>query len=167
MDKTKTLLVLRHAKSSWEEPDKQDFDRALKSRGLNDIRVLAREIRSKVNNLDAIFSSPANRAIHTAILFSLTVGFPLEKIRITKNLYETDEHQLEKFVKEFLDDLNTVMIVGHNPTLTDFVNLFLKESIYNIPTSGFIGLIFSSTKWKKIDEGSLISSFFHFPKEFQ
>jgi phosphohistidine phosphatase len=167
MDKPKTLLVLRHAKSTWDEPDKQDLDRALKTRGLNDIKLLAREVQPTVINLDTIFSSPANRAIHTAILFSLTVGFPLEKICITKKLYETDEYQLEEFVKGFSDDLNTVMIVGHNPTSTDFVNLFLNETIYNIPTSGLVGLSFSSTKWMKIGKSSLLSSFFHFPKEFQ
>lgn len=167
MDNSKTLIILRHAKSSWAEPGVQDFDRSLESRGVKDITMMAGKVKAKVSELEAIFSSPAERAIHTAMLFAQTVGFPQLKIRVRKDLYTVGHLQFRDMVKAFNNDLSTVMVVGHNPTLTDFVNLFLDRPIDNVPTSGIVGLTFSAKKWEDIEQKTLISSFFHYPKEFR
>ncbi len=160
----KTLYILRHAKSSWDEPEKSDFDRSLKMRGINDVKLLAKKVKGDTDGIDLIISSPANRAIHTAILFAQAVGFPMDKLLIKENLYETTELEVQKLVKSLPDNLNKVMIVGHNPTSTHFTNLFLKETIFNIPTSGLVGLTFSVDKWVDIERGNLCASFFDFPK---
>lgn len=167
MGNSKTLIVLRHAKSSWEETDKSDFDRALKDRGIKEICLLAQAVKETLGGIDTIFSSPANRAIHTAILFAQTIGFPTENIRIIEGLYETNELYVEGFVKSLPDEMKSVAIVGHNPTSTDFVNLFLEQGIDNIPTSGLVKLIFNTNSWKGISRSSLTSSFFDFPKNHQ
>lgn len=167
MDNSKTLIILRHAKSSWAESGVQDFDRSLEPRGVNDITMLAGKVKAKVSELEAIFSSPAERAIRTAMLFAQTVGFPQEKIRVRKDLYTVGCLQLWDMVKAFDNGLSTVMVVGHNPTLTDFVNLFLGRPIDNVPTSGIVGLTFSTENWEGIEQKTLISNFFHYPKEFR
>ncbi|HNV81486.1 MAG: histidine phosphatase family protein [Tenuifilaceae bacterium] len=167
MDNSKTLIILRHAKSSWAEPGVQDFDRSLEPKGVKDITMMAGKMKAKVSELEAIFSSPAERAIHTAMLFAQTVGFPQEKIHVRKDLYTVGHLQLRDMVKAFKNDLSTVMVVGHNPTLTDFVNLFLDRPIDNVPTSGIVGLTFSAKKWEGIEQKTLTSSFFHYPKEFR
>jgi len=136
-------------------------------RGINDIRLLGHEVKDRLGDIDIIFSSPANRAIHTAILFAQTVGFPLENIRIVESLYETNELYMEEFVKGLPNELNSIVVVGHNPTSTDFVNLFLNNSIDNIPTSGLVKLVFDTISWKGISKGVLKSSFFDYPKNHQ
>lgn len=161
---TKTLYILRHAKSSWDDSDKDDFDRPLKARGVEDIKILSKEIKEKIDGVDAVFSSPANRAIHTAILFAKAIGIPLERISISGNLYEASILDLQEFVKSLPDIIQSAVIVGHNPTLTDFVNGFIKQQIFNMPTSGFVKLCFKCASWPDISKTNLKSSFFDFPK---
>lgn len=166
MSKTKTLYVLRHAKSSWDELDKGDFDRPLKSRGIDDARRLAQILREELSDLDIVVSSPANRAIHTTILFCQTVGLPMEIIHINENIYESYEEDIERIVKSFPDEVSKAMIVGHNPTFTYFANRFLPNSIDNIPTSGIVKLEFSVNGWERIGKDKLVSHFFDFPKNY-
>ncbi len=161
----KTLYILRHAKSSWDEPDKNDIDRALISRGINDAIFMAKKLKNQLNDVDLIISSPANRAIHTAIIFSRITGISPEKIKIDANIYESTESGILKIVKHLPDDLMKIVIVGHNPTLTYFVNNFINESIDNIPTSGMVGMSFSIDSWKDISKNKLKSFFFEYPKK--
>lgn len=167
MENNKTLIILRHAKSTWDETGKADFDRALKEKGIQDIRTLASEVKGMLGKIDTIYSSPANRAIHTAILFAKGIGFPTERITIVDGLYETNEIRIFEFVKELPKESCNVVIVGHNPTSTDFVNMFLKDKIDNIPTSGIVKLTFDVRGWADISSHNLSSSFFDYPKNHQ
>jgi phosphohistidine phosphatase len=166
MEGQKTLIILRHAKSSWEENDKSDFDRVLKEKGIDDIRLLASNVKDNLPRIDIIFSSPANRAIHTAILFAISVGIPTDRIRIVEGLYDTNELRVDEFVKSLPDELTNVVVVGHNPTSTDFVNLFLKNKIDNIPTSGMVMLTFTVQSWRDISPKNLIASTFNHPNNY-
>ena len=166
MSKTKTLYVLRHAKSSWDEMDKNDFDRALKSRGIDDARKLAHIHRNELSDVDIVVSSPANRAIHTAILFCQTIGLPMQIIHINENIYESYEDEIERIVRAFPDEVSKAIIVGHNPTFTYFANRFLPNSIENIPTSGIVKLEFSAKSWENIAKNNLVSHFFDYPKNY-
>jgi len=163
----KELFVLRHAKSSWDEPNKDDIDRALTTRGINDAYSMANRIIKQLKAIDLIITSHANRAIHTSTIFAGIIDYPFDKIRITSNLYEVGEVQLMSFVKELPDELIRVLIVGHNPAFTNFVNRYLPKSIDNIPTAGVVGMSFNTSSWKGISQENLQSSFFEFPKKDQ
>ena len=163
MEKGKSLVLLRHAKSSWEEEGKSDFDRALKPRGINDIVKISGEVKSQLSDFDAIFSSSANRAIHTAILFAKTAGIPTEKIKIIDTLYETHVVNVLNFVRNLPNELQKVIVVGHNPTSTDFVNLFVDEQIDNLPTSGLVKIDFNAESWESISKQNVSNVIFRFP----
>lgn len=163
MEKGKSLVILRHAKSSWEEDDKSDFDRTLKPRGINDIVKIASEVKSQLSEFNAIFSSSANRAVHTAILFAKTVGIPTEKIRIIDSLYETHVVNVLNFVNALPNELQKVVIVGHNPTSTDFINLFVDEQIDNLPTSGLVKIDFNAESWESISKQNVSNIFIRVP----
>lgn len=163
----KKLFVLRHAKSSWDEPDKDDFDRALTTRGINDAYDMANRLKSRLNKVDLILTSYANRATHTATIFAGVIGFPFDKMKLSANLYEISEKQLVSLIQDLPNDLHSVIIVGHNPTFTYFVNRFLKSPIENIPTAGMVGMSFDTHNWKDISKENLHSSFFEFPKKEQ
>lgn len=150
------LFILRHAKSSWSEVDKSDKDRALKPKGIKDIAHLAKTVKETVKNLDLIITSPANRAIHTSILFAEGIGYPLDKIVINKKVYDADEATIHSLISNQSADIASVMIVGHNPTLSYFVNSFLPEPIFELPTSGFVCLYFDTPDWASIKKESLV-----------
>jgi len=163
MEKGKSLVILRHAKSSWDEEGKSDFDRVLKPRGITDIVKIASEVKPLLSGFNIIFSSSANRAIHTSILFAKTVGVPTEKIRIIDELYETNVVNLLNFVKSIPNELRKVVVVGHNPTSTDFVNLFIDEQIDNIPTSGLVKIDFNEVGWENISKQYVSNVDIRFP----
>ncbi len=149
------LFILRHAKSSWSEVDKSDRDRALKPKGIKDITTLAKTVRHTVKNVDSIITSPANRAIHTAILFAENASLAVEKIFIDRRVYEADEGVIKEIIAAQPNDVKSLMIVGHNPTLSYFVNSFLPEPIFELPTSGFVCLYFDSDDWATISKSTL------------
>jgi len=150
------LFILRHAKSSWSEVDKSDKDRALKPKGIKDIANLSKAVRDTVRNLDLIVTSPANRAVHTAVLFAEGINFPMEKISLNKKVYEADEAMIQEVISNQSADIKSLMIVGHNPTLSYFVNGFLPEAIFELPTSGFVCLYFDTPDWASIRKSALV-----------
>lgn len=150
------LFILRHAKSSWSEVDKSDKDRALKPKGIKDIANLAKTVKDTVKNLDLIVTSPANRAVHTSVLFAEGIGFPMEKILLNKKIYDADEAMIQEVISNQPADIKSLMIVGHNPTLSYFVNGFLPEPIFELPTSGFVCLYFDTADWASINKSSLV-----------
>lgn len=163
----KELFVLRHAKSSWDEPNVDDVDRSLIPRGINDAHSIANHQKKNLKEVDLILTSHANRATHTATIVAEVIGYPFDKIKLSSKLYEISETQLMSIVKALPDELTRVLIVGHNPTFTSFVNRFLKSAIDNIPTSGIVGLSFHVGSWTEISKDNLQSSFFEYPKKEQ
>jgi phosphohistidine phosphatase len=163
----KELFILRHAKSSWDEPDKDDVDRALTTRGIHDAYYMANQQKKLLKSVDLILTSHANRATHTATIFAGVIGYPFDKIKLLSNLYEISEDQLSSIAKALPNEFARVLIVGHNPTFTYFVNRYLPKPIDNIPTAGIVGMSFNTASWKDISKENLQSSFFEFPKKAQ
>jgi phosphohistidine phosphatase len=163
----KTLFILRHAKSSWDEPNKDDIDRALTIRGISDAQAVANRLKNQLQEIDLIITSHANRAIHTATIFAGVINYPFEQIRISSNLYESNEAKIKSLVRTLPDNVSKVMIVGHNPTFTSFANRYLQEQIDNVPTSGLVGIVFKIDKWNDISIEKVHSSLFEFPNKVQ
>ena len=163
--KYKELFVLRHAKSSWDDPNIDDIDRALTTRGIADAYSMANRLKKQLLGIDLILTSYANRAEHTATIFASTINYPVESIKITSNIYETSEVKLTTLIKELPNELSRVLIVGHNPTFTYFANRFLQSPIDNIPTTGIVGITFRIDTWNEISIDKVHSSFFEFPKK--
>ncbi|HWS60105.1 MAG TPA: histidine phosphatase family protein [Flavobacterium sp.] len=150
----KNLLLIRHAKSSWEEP-LQDFDRPLIQRGIDDAHLVANSSLKIIPFPPILFSSSARRARETAIIFSNTILYPLEKIFFRDDLYTFDENKLEKCIKSLSNDFENVILFGHNDGITNFVNKFGDIFIDNVPTSGLVWLQFETDLWEKINNGKI------------
>ena len=118
----KTLILVRHGKSSWEY-SVGDKDRPLLERGINDALLVSDKFHDVGLEIDSIFSSPANRALHTAMIFCRQMYFPLDKFQITEQLYDFSGNEVLGFVKELDNKLETVMIFGHNHA---FTYIFMK-----------------------------------------
>lgn len=163
MKQTKILHVVRHAKSSWDFDGTADIDRTLKERGIRNAYAVSRKM--KFGNLipEKILTSPAIRALHTAVIFARVFEYPLSKLELNQTLYESSAGSICDMLRVLDDDLRTVMIFGHNPEFTELVNLFVKNQIENLPTSGAATLEFNVTRWKDISRNNLVKELLIFP----
>lgn len=157
----KTIYLLRHAKSSWSDPSLDDFDRPLNNRGNRNAPFMANLFKEKNLPLECFVSSPALRAKVTAEVFAQTLGF--QNLQLDKRIYEASESELVTILEELLEIHNTVMLAGHNPTLTDVTNYLCSEVIANVPTSAFVGISVPSATLSK-HCGKLLM--FEYPKKY-
>ena len=148
----KNLILVRHAKSSWEAPLK-DIDRPLDQRGINDAHLVSTNCSKFIPQVYIIWSSPAKRASETAIIFAQNILYPIESIVFKPELYTFDENKLETVIKSCSNDFESVILFGHNEAITNFVNKFGDLFIDNVPTAGFVSLQFDTNDWGKIDKG--------------
>lgn len=109
----KTLIIVRHAKSSWEYPV-DDKDRPLKLRGIKDAHLVANYIQDKIKMPDVIYSSIANRALHTCAIYTRTLKYPYDKVHIKESMYDFGGSGLVATVKSCDDEVDTLMVFGHN-----------------------------------------------------
>lgn len=148
----KTLILVRHGKSSWEY-SVSDKDRPLQERGVNDALLVSNVLLAKNIEIDAVFSSPANRALHTCMIFLRQLEFPFEDLRIIEDLYDFSGDSDLEFIKNLDDSLQTVLIFGHNHAFTHLANSLGNTYIDNVPTSGLVQLNFEVEHWKSITQG--------------
>lgn len=158
----KELILVRHGKSSWEY-EVDDKDRPLKERGIRDARRVAEKLREENPKIDAVFSSPANRALHTSQIFLRVLGLPLELFSLSDALYDFSGESVMTFVHKLDNTLNTVLIFGHNYAFTNVANRWGTEAIGNVPTSGLVHLTFDVNSWDDISSG--ITKKTLFPKQ--
>ncbi|GEM_PF-54231 len=147
----KHLHILRHGKASWEYPELEDIDRPLLPKGVNNVMQVAELFHEKYNPPDLIISSSAARAIHTALIMARLLNVSPHKVRIDERLYETDSSTVLEVVESVEAKISNLLIVGHNPIFTRFVNLFLPEYLENLPTSGLVTLTFKIKDWSIIN----------------
>lgn len=160
---TKKLYLIRHAKSSWKDAQMADMDRALKGRGVRDAYNSSQWLAEQESYPEYMVSSPATRALHTALIFSKNLDYAYRDIHIEERIYEASVDTLKRVVRELPDQYQRIFLFGHNPTLTDFVNHCIDHRIDNVPTTGIACLKFPVQYWKDIDsEAELL--FFDFPK---
>ena len=149
----KQLILIRHAKSSWEAP-LRDFDRPLTSKGIEDAHLVSSHIENQIPKSFLMWTSPARRAYETAIIFSQNISFPLESILLKEELYTFDERKLEQIIHSCSDDYDHLIVFVHNEAITNFVNKFGDIFIDNVSTSGFVNIIFEQNSWKEIKNGT-------------
>ncbi len=149
----KTLYIARHAKSSWEDVHVSDHDRTLIPIGKKRTKKVARWLKEHKIFPDRIISSTAIRAYKTARLLAQGIGFSEEKIEKEASFYNADSEDIMEYLYALPNTVDKVMVVGHNPTFTELVNLFLEENkwIDNLPTSGVAAIRFETDKWDELE----------------
>lgn len=160
----KTLLLVRHAKSSWDDPSLSDFDRPLNDRGKRDAPVMAHRLIDKKVKIDVFISSPAKRAARTARIFAKEYGFKKEDILYKTELYGAYEDIFFDVIKNISDTFKCAAIFSHNPGLTDFANLLTEIRIDNIPTCGVFAVKADIKSWADFKNAKKEFWFFDYPK---
>jgi len=161
----KTLILVRHAKSSWRDTTLNDIQRPLNKRGNRDAPKMGEHMVKRNILPEVIFSSPGLRALTTARLISVKIGIAPSEIIVEDDLYTFNSEDLITFIKSISDNYNKVMIVGHNPAITDLTNYFSGSKINNVPTCGVAVLKFSIDSWKKVSKKKAVLKSFDYPKK--
>lgn len=160
----KKLFVVRHAKSSWKIADLADVDRPLKGRGIRDAYSTAEWLVNQGDIPDLIISSPATRALHTALIFARRLNIPFSEVDIREEIYEAHLNVLTQMISEIDDQYDSAMIFGHNPTITNLVNYCIEHHIDYVPTTGVACLKFDISSWKQVNQNAELV-FFEYPKK--
>ncbi|ANT65918.1 SixA phosphatase family protein [Prosthecochloris sp. CIB 2401] len=161
----KTLVLVRHAKSSWESAAQDDFDRPLNQRGQHDAPIMARRVMEKGVRPDLLVSSPAMRAITTAEIFVVTMGLPQELLRENREIYEAGLNELVRIVRELPEGAETVLLFGHNPGITLLNKFLCGEHIDNVVTCGAICMELEAGSWKEVGTGAGKLLWYEYPKK--
>ena len=148
----KKLILIRHAKSSWDLPV-HDKDRGLTSKGIVKALNVANKTKELISPTATFWCSSSKRTRLTANLFMGCWNLDENKIVFLDELYTFDCLQLEEIVKSCPNDCENLILFGHNSAITDFVNKFGNKIVTNVPTSGFVSINFDTTSWDKITKG--------------
>jgi phosphohistidine phosphatase len=161
----KTLYVVRHAKSSWENPLLDDFSRPLNKRGKRDVPNMAKRLKEKTLILDLLLTSTAVRTLTTAQEIAKVLGYEAHKIKGLAELYHASSEKILAVVKKVGDHCDVVMLVGHNPGLTDFVNALSSVVIDNVPTCGIAAFKLNINSWTELEMKEETLLFYDYPKK--
>ena len=162
----KTLFLVRHAKSSWDDIALSDFERPLNERGKNDAPKMGKRLRKKNVKIDAFISSPAKRAKKTAEYFIKEFDRDTDEIILVSALYDAGTNNFSETIKDIDDKYKSAAIFSHNPGITDFANQLIdKANVDNMPTCSVFAVKADVEKWKDFSKAKKEFLFFDYPKK--
>ncbi|MBL7974654.1 MAG: histidine phosphatase family protein [Candidatus Kapabacteria bacterium] len=163
----KTLYIIRHAKSDWDDPQASDYERTLNKRGLRDAPFMGKYLAGQGVKPDVLLASTAPRAFTTAQLIAKELQYPEDDIVGKRELYLSDEKTLLKNINALPDSGVTAMVVAHNPGVSNFVNYLTGEFMSHLPTCGIVRIDFKATTWAEVGRGTGTLISYDYPKKFE
>lgn len=161
----KTLTLVRHAKSSWKDAGLADRDRPLSRRGERDAPAMGKRIADAGIRPSLILSSPAVRAWETARMVAQAISYPLEFLQQEKQLYLASPESILDVIAAQDEQFNNLMIVGHNPGLTEFANYLSPGLTDNLPTAGVVAVSFEGDDWRLYEQPETELLLYDYPKK--
>ncbi len=144
----RTLILIRHTKSNWGDFSEPDFDRPIKKDRIDDAKNMAVKLKELGVEPDLIICSPAKRTRQTVEYFCDKLKYDYDKIQFDKRIYESTAEDVLGVVRETDPGIKTLVVVGHNPSLTHLANMFAENSIDEVPTTGVVWLEFAIKSWE-------------------
>ena len=161
----KSLTLVRHAKSSWDDDSIADRDRPLSKRGERDAPKMGKRILKAGIRPSLMLSSPANRAWTTARLVAAEIGYPPEFLQREDDLYLATVSDILDVIAAQDEGFNHLMLFGHNPGLTDFANFLVPGLTGNVPTAGVVSVSIHTDSWDLRDRPEAELVLYDFPKK--
>jgi phosphohistidine phosphatase len=160
----KTIILVRHAKSSWDDFSLKDEDRPLTDRGKKNAPEMAKRLLKKKIPIDAILSSPAKRAKSTAEYFAEEYGIPKKKIILIPDLYMASHETFVKTIRDAPGKADSIALFSHNNGITLFANQLSETRIDNMPTCSVFAVKAAIDNWTQFEPGKTEFYFFDYPK---
>jgi phosphohistidine phosphatase len=143
----RTVYIMRHGKSVWDIPDLDDHERPLSPKGLERTVKVARFLRSKWEMPDVILSSTAKRAKDTAGVMAVELGIDNDNMHFDRRLYDHNAENIFELFSMIPPEVYRILLVGHNPTITEFTSLILRKLTEDLPTSSLVGVELHTDLW--------------------
>ncbi|MBC6610910.1 histidine phosphatase family protein [Hymenobacter sp. BT507] len=160
----KILYLMRHAKSSWSYDELNDHQRPLNDRGRDDAPLMGQALAERNIKVDLLLTSSAVRAQSTAVLVARELKYPHDQIVVDESIYRAEVKDLLRVVRECPDTAGSVLLVGHNNTITDFANLLSPSPLNEMSTGAVVCLHFRVDSWAAIDRANAEFYFYDTPK---
>ena len=166
MEKQRTLVLVRHAKSSWSNPLQSDYERPLNDRGIHDAPMMGERLKEQNILPDLIISSTARRAAETAKKVAAAVGYDEQKIQWEEKLYHCIPPVFEEVLETVKDEVNTVFVVAHNPGISSFADS-LDDSFTtgDMPTCAMVAARFAADSWSDFHFSDRKVFLYDYPKK--
>ncbi len=161
----KTLILVRHAKSSWADPRLPDRERPLNGRGTKDAPKMARRLAKRETRPESIVTSPAVRALATAQAFAAELKIDPSAVGVEPGIYGAGVEDMIEIIRGLDDGLQSVMIVGHNPTLSELSHRLTREEVGDLATCSVVTLRLESTSWGEVGREPLQLVDLDYPKK--
>lgn len=161
----KQLYLIRHAKSSWDNPDLDDFSRPLNKRGKEDCRTMAERLSQAGVRPDLIVASPAKRTKKTAVCMAKETGYDKKSIRFYDQLYLGSMGYHLQLISELMRKVDVLFVVGHNNTITEIAEYLTGSSLGNVPTCGIVAVEYAGQDGFTAQPGAVKLLFFDYPKK--
>lgn len=160
----KQLYIVRHADAkSAEGPAFKDFDRTLSTEGVARITAVAHRFQKQGVNLSLIVTSPAQRTLATARIVAELLDYPREAIRPVASIYQATLGDLLGLIAQFEDSIPSILLVGHNPAVTDLVNYFRITPPVTLSPASLCGFTLQSAHWSDIFTAPLQQNYVEIP----
>jgi len=160
----KLLTLVRHAKSDWKDTSLSDRQRPLNRRGERDAPEMGRRIARHGIRPSLIIASPAVRAWTTARIIAREISYPTEFLQREASLYLASLDDLLDAVVAQDNSFNNLMVVGHNPGMTEFANFLLPGLTNNLPTAGVVSVQFEGDDWSLYGQPATELIAYDYPK---
>ena len=160
----KTLYIIRHGKSAWDNPSIKDHNRTLLPEGTERTKKVAKFLASRNIMPDLIVSSSATRAFETAKILAHELHYSEDDIRVETDIYDQGTAYLMELLYGLPNEISSVMLIGHNPTFTHFANKFIDKPIDALVTTGTVSISFETDKWEELHLAPKITNFVVVPK---
>ncbi len=161
----KTLYLVRHAKSDWDDPELHDIERPLAERGIRDAKLMANLLKEKEIKPDVMLSSPALRAFSTCRIMSDIIGYEKSEILIDAKLYFGNIADIIALLQSQSPDITSLCIFGHNPTFSNLAVTLSPEFGGEMPTCSIVALQFDIARWGLLEPASAKLLWFEYPKK--
>ena len=159
------LVLLRHAKSSWDDIRLDDFDRPLAPRGVRNVPEMGRRLAQRGLTIDLVISSTAVRALATARGVAREIGYREDRIREAPELYLASPDEILAVIRAVPAGIDTLMVIGHNPGFTELANRLDDIRIDNMPTAAMLCVEFTATAWANINPAEAQLCWFDYPRK--
>lgn len=160
----KTLTLIRHAKSCWENQELHDLVRPLNGRGMFSIPLIGNHLKENNIHPDLIYTSPATRALHTAIGIGSILGIQPDNFIIDQEIYFGNAATIIELIRNTNSVYRDIFLFGHDNFLADIVFELTDERPAKFPTCAAYRMQFETENWQEIKNGKKIM--FVYPKQF-
>lgn len=160
----KTILLVRHAKSAWDDPSLPDFERKLTPRGKSDAKMMATRLLGKNIQIDLFISSPAKRAKKTAKIFMKEFEADKTRLKLLPSLYEASVKKFYEAIENLDNQEESIALFSHNPGITHFANSLDCTPVYEMHTCSVYAIKVNTQQWKDFHLAEKEFLFYDYPK---